>query len=320
MARALRTPQFAAISLTYFACCAAHSGPIFHMVSYAIDCGVPAMAAATVFGAAGVASSSGRVIGGLAADRIGAKRMIVFGLALQAVSVSLYVFTRDLASFYGLALMFGFSYGAVMPLYAILVREYFGARIMGTMFGAVNMASTLGHGDRPVGRRLALRRLRQLFLALYRLVRHRPRRRRDRLHLPPAPRAFGRAAGPERHAKRVAHAPHRAPTPSLAQDLPKIPICSDPSRRPRVALMRRSMSWANASRSSSPIVMDVSTMRFEPSSTDTGASSSAARSVLLLSVDVTIADGEDFNLLDPGRGAKLDDIALTCLHECSGYW
>jgi MFS family permease len=144
VARALRTPQFAAISFTYFACCAAHSGPIFHMVSYAIDCGVPAMAAATVFGAAGIASLSGRVVGGLAADRIGAKRMIIFGLALQALSVSLYVFTRDLGSFYGLALMFGFSYGAVMPLYAILVREYYGARIMGTMFGAVNMASTLG--------------------------------------------------------------------------------------------------------------------------------------------------------------------------------
>jgi len=142
--RALRTPQFVAISFTYFACCAAHSGPIFHMVSYAIDCGVPAMAAATVFGAAGIASLSGRVIGGLAADRIGAKRMIIFGLALQALSVSLYVFTRDLSSFYGLALMFGFSYGAVMPLYAILVREYFGARIMGTMFGAVNMAAMLG--------------------------------------------------------------------------------------------------------------------------------------------------------------------------------
>ena len=149
VARALCTPQFAAISFTYFACCAAHSGPIFHMVSYAIDCGVPAMAAATVFGAAGIASLSGRVIGGLAADRVGAKRMIIFGLALQAISVSLYVFTRDLASFYGLALMFGFSYGAVMPLYAILVREYFGARIMGTMFGAVNMASTLGMAIGP---------------------------------------------------------------------------------------------------------------------------------------------------------------------------
>src|SRR5438132_11718981 len=149
VARALCTPQFAAIAFTHFACCAAHSGPIFHMVSYAIDCGVPAMAAATVFGAAGVASLSGRVIGGLAADRVGAKWMIVFGLALQALSVTLYVFTRDLASFYGLALMFGFSYGAVLPLYAILVRRDFGARIMATMFGAVNMASTLGMAIGP---------------------------------------------------------------------------------------------------------------------------------------------------------------------------
>ena len=48
VAQALRTPQFAAIALTYFACCAAHSGPIFHMVTNAIDHGVPAMAAATV--------------------------------------------------------------------------------------------------------------------------------------------------------------------------------------------------------------------------------------------------------------------------------
>src|SRR5207253_1775949 len=43
VAQALRTPQFAAIALTFFACCAAHSGPIFHMVTHAIDHGVPAM-------------------------------------------------------------------------------------------------------------------------------------------------------------------------------------------------------------------------------------------------------------------------------------
>ena len=68
---------------------------------------------------------------GALSDRFGTRAVVFSG-------------TRDLAGFYGLALMFGFSYGAVMPLYAILVREYFGARIMGTMFGAVNMASTLG--------------------------------------------------------------------------------------------------------------------------------------------------------------------------------
>jgi len=140
----LRTPQFAAIALTHFACCAAHSGPIFHMVTHAIDRGVPAMAAATVLSAAGLASLSGKIGCGIFADRVGAKRTLVAGLALQAVAISLYLFTGGLASFYALALIFGFAYGGVMPLYAILVREYFGARVMGSAFGAVSLAATLG--------------------------------------------------------------------------------------------------------------------------------------------------------------------------------
>jgi MFS family permease len=142
--QALRTPQFAAIALTNFACCAAHSGPIFHMVTHAIDHGIPVMAATTVLSVAGLASLSGRIVCGLMADRIGAKQMLLVGLALQAVSVSLYVFTRDLVSFYAVAVMFGFAYGGAMPLYAILVREYFGARTMGTVFGAVGAVATLG--------------------------------------------------------------------------------------------------------------------------------------------------------------------------------
>jgi MFS family permease len=148
--QALRTPQFAAIALTYFACCATHAGPIFHMVSHVIDQGIPAMAAATVLSVAGVASLSGKVVCGLVADRVGAKRVLVGGLALQAIAVSLYIVTRGLAGFYGVALVFGFAYGGVMPLYAILVREYFGERIMGTMFGAAALTSTLAMALGPV--------------------------------------------------------------------------------------------------------------------------------------------------------------------------
>ena len=150
VAQALRTPQFAAIALAYFACCAAHSGPIFHMVTNAIDHGVTAMTAATVLSAASLASLSGKIICGLVADRVGAKRTLVAGLVLQAASVSLYVFTRELTTFYAVAVVFGFAYGGVMPLYAILVREYFGARIMGAAFGAVAFVSTLGMAIGPV--------------------------------------------------------------------------------------------------------------------------------------------------------------------------
>ena len=149
-AQAFRTPQFAAIAVTHFACCAAHSGPIFHMVTNAMDHGITAMAAATVFSVAGVGSLSGKIVCGLVADRIGAKRMLLTGLALQAFAISLYTVIGELASFYALALLFGFSYGGVMPLYAIVVREYFGARIMGTAFGAVGFVATLGMALGPV--------------------------------------------------------------------------------------------------------------------------------------------------------------------------
>jgi predicted MFS family arabinose efflux permease len=149
MLEVLRTPQFASIALTHFACCAAHSGPIFHMVSYAMDCGVPSMAAAAVFGVAGLASLSGRIVCGLVADRVGAKRTLITGLAVQALAVSLYLVTQGATGFYALAALFGLSYGGVMPLYAILVREYFGAKIMGTAYGAVVMVSLLGMAIGP---------------------------------------------------------------------------------------------------------------------------------------------------------------------------
>jgi MFS family permease len=142
----IAAPQFWAIALTHLACCAAHSGPIFHMVTHAIDQGVPGMAAATVLGVSGLASIGGRIGGGLLADRFGAKPTLVAGLALQAAMVVLYLVARELLAFYALAVFFGVSYGAVMPLYALVTREYFGEKVMGTAYGAVFLISTIGMG------------------------------------------------------------------------------------------------------------------------------------------------------------------------------
>jgi MFS family permease len=142
----LRAPQFWVIALTHFACCAAHSGPIFHMVTHASDQGVPAMAAATALGISGLASIGGRIGGGLIADRVGVKRTLLAGLALQATVILTYLFARDLWSFYALAIVFGVAYGGVMPLYALVTRQYFGERVMGTAYGAVFLISSLGMG------------------------------------------------------------------------------------------------------------------------------------------------------------------------------
>jgi MFS family permease len=152
MGQALKAPVLWSLALANFACCAAHSGPIFHMVSYAADCGVAPLTAATVLGAAGLAALSGRIICGLLADRAGAKRTLVGCLALQAVGIALYLLARDLETLYAVSMLFGLSYGGAMPLYAVLVREYFPAKIMGSIFGLVAMIATRGMAlGPPVG-------------------------------------------------------------------------------------------------------------------------------------------------------------------------
>ncbi len=195
VAQALRTPQFVAIALTYFACCAAHSGPIFHMVGYALVCGVAPLAATTVFSAAGLGGLAGRIGLALIADRVGAKPVLVVGLAAQALAILLYTVARDLPSLYALSALFGFAYGGVMPLYAILVRQYFGARIMGATFGAAVLASTVGMAIGPLAGGWIFDNFGAYQLALRRLVRGRPRRGRHCTHVPPAAVAFGGGGG-----------------------------------------------------------------------------------------------------------------------------
>jgi MFS family permease len=148
-AEALCTPQFAALALAHFACCAAHSGPIFHMVTYAMGCGIPAMAAVSVYSLAGVSGLGGRLLLGVLADRLGAKPVLVVGLMAQAVAAGTYLFVGQLGEFYALSVVFGLAYGGVMPLYAILARDYFGPHIMGTMFGAISALASIGMAFGP---------------------------------------------------------------------------------------------------------------------------------------------------------------------------
>ena len=142
--QAFRTPQFAAIAFAHFFCCAAHSGPIFHMVSYAMVCGIAPMTAVSVYGLAGLSGLAGRIGFGLLADRVGAKPVLVAGLTVQALAIGTYLLVSELTEFYALSVVFGLAYGGVMPLYAILVRNFFGAQAMGATFGAVSMVASLG--------------------------------------------------------------------------------------------------------------------------------------------------------------------------------
>ena len=149
-AQALRSPQFIILLATNFLCCATHSGPIIHTVSYAVTCGIPLISAVTIYSVEGLAGMGGRIAFGLLGDRFGAKRVLVAGLLAQAFGALGYVFVRELAAFYAVAALFGFIYAGTMPLYSVLARENFPLRMMGTVIGGTAMAGSLGMATGPV--------------------------------------------------------------------------------------------------------------------------------------------------------------------------
>jgi MFS family permease len=148
--RALSSPQFLVLGFTFMLCCAAHAGPIFHVVSYAMYCGLGSMAAVSVYSVEGLAGLGGRVLIGMLADHFGAKRVLIGTLMLQSAAIAAYLAVNELAEFYALAIIFGVAYGGGMPLYASIARDYFGQHIMGTVFGAATMLSALGMSIGPV--------------------------------------------------------------------------------------------------------------------------------------------------------------------------
>ena len=150
LAAAFLSAQFIVLGMTFFFCCAAHSGPLFHFVSYAITCGVPMMTAVSVYSVEGLAGLGGRLLFGIASDRLGVKPVLIGGLALQSIAILAYMFASRASEFYLLGIVFGTAYSGVMPLYAVLAREYFDQRIMGTVFGAAIMLSSIGMALGPV--------------------------------------------------------------------------------------------------------------------------------------------------------------------------
>ena len=147
--QAVTSAPFLVIVATNFLCCATHSGPIFHTVSYAQTCGIALIAAASIYSIEGFAGMFGRIGFGVLGDRFGAKRVLVLGLLAQAFGVLCYYFAYDLWSFYSVAVIVGFIYAGIMPLYSVLIRENFPMHIMGTIMGGTGLAGSLGMATGP---------------------------------------------------------------------------------------------------------------------------------------------------------------------------
>ena len=85
-----------------------------------------------------------RIVSGFIADRIGALSALLLGSTLQGVALFLYLFFDSMTSLYVISGLFGLFQGGIVPMYAVIVREYFPSAKAGGTAGVVIMATLVG--------------------------------------------------------------------------------------------------------------------------------------------------------------------------------
>ena len=125
-------------------CCVAMSMPQVHIVAYCGDLGYGVARGADMLSLMLGLGIISRVASGFVADRIGGVATLIVGSVMQGVALLLYVFFDSMVSLYVISGLFGLFQGGIVPMYAIIVREYFPAKEASTRVGFVIMGTVLG--------------------------------------------------------------------------------------------------------------------------------------------------------------------------------
>jgi len=134
----------ALLAVAAIGCCVAMSMPQVHIVAYCGDLGYgPARGAEMLSLMLGLGLIA-RVVSGSVADKIGGLGALLIGSALQAFALMLYLGFNGLTSLYVISGLFGLFQGGIIPMYAVIVREYFSPKEAGIRVGVALMFALFG--------------------------------------------------------------------------------------------------------------------------------------------------------------------------------
>ena len=132
------------LSIAGIACCVAMAMPQVHIVAYCADLGFGVARGAEMLSLMLGAGIISRLASGFLADYMGGVRTALLGSVLQCLALAFFLPFDGLMSLYVLSFMFGLAQGGIIPMYAIIIREYLPAAEAGRRIGFVIMATILG--------------------------------------------------------------------------------------------------------------------------------------------------------------------------------
>jgi MFS family permease len=127
-----------------FACCVAMSMPQVHIVAYCGDLGYGVARGAEMLSLMMLLGIISRIGSGFVADRIGGTATLALGSLMQGVALFLYLWFDGLQSLFVVSALFGLFQGGIVPMYAVVIREYLPAKQAGVRIGLVMSTTVLG--------------------------------------------------------------------------------------------------------------------------------------------------------------------------------
>jgi MFS family permease len=144
LGEAIRTRQFwtiCAADLTIVFCLML---VVVHIVPFTIDIEVSPTRAAGVLSTIGGVSMAGRFISGLAIDRVGSRRVMIFCFFLLIAGLLWLQLAKELWMIYLFAVIYGIAHGGFFTTLSPLVAEFFGIKSHGALFGITMFCGTFG--------------------------------------------------------------------------------------------------------------------------------------------------------------------------------
>jgi MFS family permease len=141
---AAKTLPFLMVITIGFVTAAGYFSIAVHIVAYATDMGVPTTSAALILSFQSIANIIAKLTISSFTKKMGSRTTLAFLIALQALSLLLFMWATHLWMLYVLGAIFGFGLGGSMTIRMSIVPEYFGTKAVGTLIGIAGVAWGLG--------------------------------------------------------------------------------------------------------------------------------------------------------------------------------
>jgi sugar phosphate permease len=122
-----------------------------HLIPYLTGAGYSTSFAASALGLIGVVALPGRLLFNLLGERVPRRFLTAFIFSLQVVALLVLIFVQNIVGVFIFIGLFGAGFGAITPMRAGLLAEFYGRAFYGSINGVLGLFNTGARALAPVG-------------------------------------------------------------------------------------------------------------------------------------------------------------------------